>query len=406
MSRLKLGHRDAMARVMRQPRANIAGPAVIVLGIAIIAMPGQARAEVSSDTKPEITLGGYVEAAYTYVFEQPSNGIINYRGFDDRHDSFTLSNLALDAAGRYGPVFARVALQVGHTPNFYYQAEPAIPATSGAGDSSFATWKLVQQAYAGLRAPVARGLTIEAGLFLSPIGFEALAVKDNWNYSRSNMFVGLPFYHTGLRATLEVTERLSIMTLVSNGWNSVVDNNGDKSLLTAITYQVPERLSLSLFYMAGNERPKDAPEGRPVRHLFDVVAQVDASKALSFAAHGTAGFERNRFGTSAWQAAALYARARPLEKLYVAARVDRFWEQVPDGASPIFWPAAWVSSGTLTADFRPYDHISLRLEVRHDEAAEPMFFAGEVQGDGSAEQPFVPNSASQNTVTAGMTGWF
>jgi len=355
---------------------------------------------------PEFNLGGYIEAAYTHAFEEPSNGIINYRGFDNRHGSFTLSNLALDATGRYGPVSARIALQVGHTPNFYYLAEPSIPATGGAGESSFATWKIVQQAYASMLLPVARGLTVDAGIFLSPIGFEGLAVKDNWNYSRSNLFVGLPFYHTGLRATLEVSERLSLQTVLCNGWNSIVDNNDDKSLITSITYQLPERFSASLFYMGGVERPQGAPEGRPFRHLFDAVVQVDVNQALSVAAHGTVGFEKNRMGTSKWQAAALYARARPLERLYVAARLDAFWEQVPEGASPIFWPVSWVGSGTLSADVRPYDHISLRLEYRHDRAAGDIYFEDEVEGDGSTARPYVPNSSTQNTITAGMTAWF
>jgi hypothetical protein len=41
-------------------------------------------------------LGGYVEALYQWNFNSPSNGITNYRGFDNRHNTFTVSNIALD----------------------------------------------------------------------------------------------------------------------------------------------------------------------------------------------------------------------------------------------------------------------------------------------------------------------
>jgi hypothetical protein len=34
-----------------------------------------------------------------------------------------------------------------------------------------------------------------------------------------------------------------------------------------------------------------------------------------------------------------------------------------------------------------------------------MFFKGAVAGDGTAT-PYVPNGTSQDTLTAGVTGWF
>jgi hypothetical protein len=56
-----------------------------------------------------------------------------------------------------------------------------------------------------------------------------MAVRDNWNWSRSNLFFGLPFYHTGVRATYALTE-LGITAGGYNGWNSVLDNNAEKSV--------------------------------------------------------------------------------------------------------------------------------------------------------------------------------
>ncbi len=352
---------------------------------------------------------GYVEMNYSYNFNRPSNGITHFRGFDNRHNAFTISNAALGASFDYETLSGRLALQWGHTPNTYYLAEPSSPGAAGTGSTDAGTFKFIQQAYVGWKAPIGRGLLLQGGVFLSPIGYEGMAVKDNWNWSRSNLFFGLPFYHTGLKATYEFTDRLSAMFLVSNGWNSVVDNNSGKSVATQWIYKVPDRLALSLLYFGGNERPTGAPEGQPWRHLFDVWSQIDVTKRLSFALQGNVGFENNTFGTSYWGTGAIYVRVQPTDWLYLAARGDRFWEHVASNssgtASSIFWPAGWVSSGTLTADVRPHDNLSFRLEFRHDEAEDNMFFKGNVAGDGVAT-PYAPNVKYQNTLTAGLTGWF
>ena len=195
-----------------------------------------------------------------------------------------------------------------------------------------------------------------------------------------------------------------------NGWNSVVDNNLWKSIATQWIYEaVPDMLTVSFLYFGGVERPSGSPEGEPWRHLLDLWTQLDATEWLSFALQADAGLERTNFGTSWWATGALYGRVQPASWLYLAARGDVFREEAASSAggtaARIFWPADWVGSGTFTADFRPHDNLSFRLEYRHDAASSDMFFEGRVEGDGAAT-PFVPNASSQNTITAGATGWF
>ncbi len=351
------------------------------------------------------TLGGYVEAFYQWNLAAPSNGVTNYRGFDNRHNSFTLSNAALDATWDDKGLIGRMTLQIGHTPSTYYLSEPVSAGSSGANASGADQWKYLQQAYAGGRIGK---LTASAGLFLSPIGPESMAVRDSWNWSRSNLFFGLPFYHTGARATYALSDDWAVTAAVVNGWNSVVDNNSEKSIAAQLTYSRPSVVA-SFLYFGGVERPRGAPEGRALRHLVDSHVTWHASRRLSFIAHGNAGLEPNRLGTSWWTAGALYARARVTDAVFVAARGDGFREHAAESstgrASPLFWPAPWVASGTATLDLRPHERASVRLEVRHDQAGGAMFFGGTVAGDGAAT-PFVPNRRQQQTVTLGATTWF
>lgn len=372
-------------------------------------------ATIENDEPASMTFGGYVEALYAYNFGQPSNGITHLRGFDNRHDTFTLANVALQADWDLQGLEGRITLQVGHTPATYYLAEPALRGAPATNASSAPLWQLVQQAHVGYRIPIGNGLLVSAGLYLSPIGPEAIAVHENWNWSRSNLFFGLPFYHTGVRASYPLDERWTVTLAGYNGWNSVVDGNEEKSLALQVTYEHPDRFALSLLYFTGVERPTGAPEGRAWRHLFDAHATWHPTEWLSLLLHANGGFEPNTFGTSAWLASALYTRFALLAApgLYVAARGDLFYEHAAQSAAgraaPIFWPGdgadQYVSSGTLTVELLPVSQLSLRAEYRHDHAGSPIYFGGAVATDPVSNE-FVFNRQSQDTVTLGATAWF
>jgi hypothetical protein len=365
---------------------------------------------VSADEAPgtelKVTPLGYVEASYSYSFARPSNGIVNLRGFNNRHDTMTIENAAAGATWEYGSVGGKLLLQVGNTPSTYYLAEPVFAGAGGANASTPELWKYIQEAFVTWKAPVGNGLLFQAGLCVSPIGAEVIPAKDDWNWSRSNLFFGLPFYHTGARATYALTDRFSVTLSIFNGWSSVVDNNRHKSVSAAFSYTIPDLLFAQVLYFGGVERAKGAPEGSGWRHDFDGYASVRVTEGLSLLGHLNGGFESTAFGTASWVAGAAYARAQLTEQLFLALRGDRFHETVPGAASPIFWAGAkWISSGTVTIDVRPADHLSVRAEYRHDRAERDLFFRRAVDGDG-ATAPFVPNTRSQDTVTIGVTGWF
>jgi len=378
-----------------------------------ISNASEAATKTEPAKKTELVLTGWVEAFYQWSIGRPSNRITNFRGFDTRSETFTLSNAVVDAAWSRDRMRGHLALQVGHTPETYYLAEPSLAGAAGAGESNFRVWKLLQQANIGWNAPIGRGLLFEAGLFLSPIGPEGMAVKDQWNWSRSNLFFGLPFYHTGARATYPLTEKLSATAHVYNGWNSLVDNNRFKSGAFSVTYNDPDKLLIQVLYFGGVERPTAAAEGNAARHLFDGYVQFTPTKRVSLMLHGDVGFENNHFGRSTWAAAAAYARVELASFLFVAIRGDRFHEKAASNAegaaSSLFWPTAGssggVTSGTVTLDARPVDGVSIRLEVRHDQGEVPMYFRGDVATDATTGA-FLPNSKSQDTLTLGATTWF
>src|SRR4051812_1769216 len=120
-----------------------------------------------------------------------------------------------------------------------------------------------------------------------------------------------------------------------------------------------------------------------------------------------AGFEKGNLGVNNWTAAALYARVKATEWLYFAARGDGIHERVAEKngtISPIFFGGGdHIASGTFTAELRPAEGVSLRLEYRHDDSdgAVPLFYKKGILADGSQR-----TSKAQNTITVGMIGWF
>ncbi|MFN0064268.1 MAG: outer membrane beta-barrel protein [Myxococcaceae bacterium] len=112
-------------------------------------------------------------------------------------------------------------------------------------------------------------------------------------------------------------------------------------------------------------------------------------------------------GTSSWVAGAVYARVTLLPPLFLSARIDAFHEYAPtrDGvrATPLFWDPSWVSSQTVTLEYRPHEKVSFRLEYRHDAAGALLYFGDRVSA-GVSGVAFVPNRSNQNTLTLGVTG--
>ncbi|MCX5748119.1 MAG: outer membrane beta-barrel protein [Proteobacteria bacterium] len=372
--------------------------------ISLVTLVLASRVASAQPSGPTITLGGYVESYYQAHFQNPSNRITNLRGFDNRSRTFTLSNVALDARGEQGPVAVHVVLQVGPTPSTYYLAEPALAGTGSVNASSSELWKYVQLASVTVKAPA--GLVIEAGLFPSPIGLEVIPVKDNWMWSRSNLFFGLPFYHTGVMVSRSLGGGWTGKAHVYNGWNSVTDNNGTPSVAVSAAYASPTTTA-QVLYFGGIERASGSPEGTPWRNLLDAYVQTALTDDVSVAAQADAGVEPNDLGTSAWATFAAYGKLSLTKALYAAVRADYFYERVAtDGtASAIFWPVTWVAEGTATLAYQPYPGVSMRLEYRHDHAPADAYFGGTVAVDPVTSAP-VPNRAMQDTATLGVTAWF
>ncbi len=367
--------------------------------------------DVTPTSAAELVATGYVETHIGYNFNQPYRGLTAMRGYDNRDATFMLDNVVLGAAWQRAGMQGMIALQAGNTPNTYYGNEPKSDGSGGVPSSGPEGWRNIQQAWLGYGWGA---WTAQAGLFLAPVGPEKMAVHENWNWSRSNLFYTLPTYVAGARLAWSEGAAFRATAMLCNGWNNVIDNNQHKSVLLVVNGMLGS-LSYSALYMGGIERSSGGLEGEPWRHLFTGHVTLEATKSISLQVHGNGGWESTDVGQSTWLAAAAYIRWAMDETWSAAARGDFIRESLAstpfdERTKPILFPSTikgrtgLVASGTLTLEYRPVERMSVRLELRGDAANSDIYFDSRVTPTVGKEA--VPNAFGQPTALLGATAWF
>lgn len=350
---------------------------------------------------------GYAETYVAHNFNEPSNGRTALRYYDGNHDTFTLQNVALTLAARKGPVRGHLVLQAGAFSESY-----GAPARSVELDLLYrAIQELGMRWDTGVGGGGDReGLFFEGGLYVTPYTIEDLGVWQRWNWSTSNLFAVSPFQVLGMRAGIGLSPNLTARVGFYNGWEQVVrDASGGKSFIVEFNWSHPTEDHFFTFaYQGGVERERDDPAGPYYRHVLDLYGRYTVNRHLALQANVFAGFEPNRLGAQGWIGAALFARVRLAPWLRVAVRGDVLHELLPAGSTNIFSDmagAGTVASGTVTLDARPAEHVSLRVEYRHDEADGEVFYAGQVARDAVTDED-VATARAQDTLLLGLTAWF
>ena len=191
--------------------------------------PDVAPAQTSSDAEPwkNIRFGATLEAYYQYNANKPPDRITLLRAYDTRANMF--GHPAGNARRRElrrrstpaGASARAIDLQFG-------QATETVQG-GAANEPRPDVYRHVWQAYGTYVFPVGRGLQTDFGKFASNLGYETNYAKDNNHFSRAYLFNFLPFYHSGLRLTLPVSDQVTVMYMLTNGIQQTEDFNDFKS---------------------------------------------------------------------------------------------------------------------------------------------------------------------------------
>ncbi len=359
------------------------------------------------------TLNLMLDGYYAYNFNRPVGRVNLLRAYDVSSNSFSLNQATIvlerapDASlgRRFG---ARVDLQYG-------QATETVQG-SAANELRPQVYRAVFQAYGTYVAPIGSGLTVDFGKWASALGVEGNYNKDQINYSRSYYFNFLPFYHTGFRASYNLTSKANLTYWLVNGAQQTEDFNGFKSQAFLFNLKPTSTISWNLNYYFGQEQRdvvavlnpeiptsptqpglptmpiQPTPDGR--EHIFDTYVTWNATPKLTLV--GEADYVVNRaFAGSApahVTGGAAYVRYQLTSRFALASRA----EYLSDRGGLFSGTTQALKETTFTTEYKFADGFLARAEWRRDFSNHPFFLT---------EQPGQLKK-EQNTATLGLIWWW
>jgi hypothetical protein len=306
-------------------------------------------------------ISGMIDGYYSVNVNQPTNaanGQVNdLYNFNDKTDQFNLSAAKLTLNHDPDPVGAHIDFIYGRT-NDLINAAPA-------NSSSTDQLNYIEQAFLSLKPPKAKGFELDFGKFVTSAGAEVIESKDNWNYSRSLLFVNaIPYWHFGARTSIPVSKTETIGFQLVNGWNNVSKSNGGVTGGFTSAYVKP-KYTWNVNYYVG---PENSNTAYGIRNLVDTTllltpnAKFNAYINYDYGANQDAKEAQGDNKVKTWQGVAFALRGQTTAKTAIAARGEYFTD--PDGVQT--GTAQHLYEGTGTFEYKWVEGLLARVEYRGD----------------------------------------
>ncbi len=353
--------------------------------------PAPAQVASTSDARPwwrGITTDGFLSLSYTYNDNVPADRINQFRVFDFNDDDpqLDVAQLVIQRAITEPKQFGfRFDLIAG-------SGVPEVTAAYGLfrnTHSGIAHHVDIPQFFVSYIVPVGKGLRLDAGKFATHMGYEVIGGYDGYNDNFSRGFIfgyGIPFTHTGLKATYAFNSKIAAMLSICNGWDDVQRLNHAYTAAGQIALTPAKTYSLTFNFIHGPERRQDTHDQRTVYELVTVWKPVSK---LTLGGDGVYGHEENgvAIGHDAiWRGLAGYAKYNLTSKFSLAFRGEVFndaggtrtgTDQTLQGFT--FTPEYDMNAklSRLNSHFRKADgKFVVRGEVRWDLSDKNVFFVG------------------------------
>jgi hypothetical protein len=326
-------------------------------------------------------LSGFIDGYYSFNFNRPNttegyDQINQLYNFNDKTDQFELSAAKLTLNHDPDPVGAHVDFIYGRTNDLINNA------TANTTTTTFVASQLpyLEQAFLSLKPPKAKGFEMDFGKFVTSAGAEVIEAKDNWNYSRSLLFVNaIPYWHFGARTSLPVSKAETIGFQLVNGWNNVSKSNGGVTGIFTSAY-TKTKAAWDLNYIVG---PENANTTNGLRNLIDTTLLLTPPGKTN--AYINFDYGRNQDGTyvcgtsptvicgdtklNDWWGAAGAVHIQASAKNAIALRGEYFTD--PQGFQT--GTAQNLVEGTFTYEYKWVEGALMRIEYRCDASNKNYF---------------------------------
>ena len=353
--------------------------------VAVNLAPSPVKADENASWWRGITVNGFASLSFVYNTNDPVYRINQYRVFDyaDEEPQLDVAQLviqrAIDKPRQFGFRFNLLA----------GSAVPEITAAYGLFRNpvtGLGEHVDIPEMYLSYIAPLGKGLRFDAGKFATHMGSEVIGGYDGYNDEFSRGFIfgfGVPFTHTGAKATYAFNNKISAMFLVTNGWDEFQRFNHGISYGGQIVFTPTKNTALYFNWIHGPNIPKDSIDNRTA---YEVVGSWKVTPRLNLGFDSLYAHEENGvcLGHDAiWKGLALYTKYAFTPKFSLAFRPEVFADMggtrtgIPQTLSGFTWTPEYDMAAKLSAvneHFRKLDgKFVIRGDIRLDLSNKDVF---------------------------------
>jgi hypothetical protein len=362
---------------------------------AAFAAPGVAFAQAKPPAAPTldkvleasgISVSGYMDAGYSHMDKDASK--FTTRVFDVENNSFALRQFGLTVAKQPKEGFGGlVNVTLGKDAQVIHSFPEFTTVNSGS------MFDITQGYLQYATGP----LTVIAGKFVTLHGTEVIASSGNTNISRSILFGSVPFTHTGVRGTYALSDTISLIAGVNNGWDQLTDSTRTKTIELGATFNPIKPLNIAVSAYSGKETAPLATPGNPEGNRtslnsvisYTIIDPLSVGAELLSVTQDNASVSGGGTGKAKYTGEALYVTYMFMPKLRGVLRVENFDDK--DGLRYATADRKYKEI-TLTASYLASDSFEGRAELRRDSADKDAFFK---YGSGAADSKSMMSVALQ-----------
>ena len=242
---------------MSQPRLALHSAWFLFLLLSVrAAAAAETPAQGSSSASTESAwanwhYSAYLDIAYLLDFNFPENHLWRSRTTSNRFNEFA-PNMGFLNVRKDTTTDSRWGMELGVQAGYDSKDFAFLPNEPKVAGSD--TLRHVQRANVSYLAPVGNGLTIQAGLFNSLIGYESLYAKDNANYTRSWVADNTPYMMFGVNARYPVNDQLTVAAFIINSYYHLSHPNDQPSYGAQVAYKPTGQLTVTETLYAGPDQ--------------------------------------------------------------------------------------------------------------------------------------------------------
>jgi hypothetical protein len=305
---------------------------------------------------PGPTFSGYVETTYNYNFGKGTTNTL--RSYDSRANQILLNNVHIIASGTSSD-------KVSYTAELDFGSDAAVHGLLHQGSGLPGPVAVdVQEAF--ISYAFSDQVKFTGGKFVTFEGIEVIEGPLNPTISRGYLFgLAEPFTHVGGYLSLAASKAIELRLGVINGWDLLVDNNPDKTILSRLGLNLGDPLTFGISFYTGVEQLNSSE----ARNSFDLtgVSKIIPGVTLNF--QGNYGTEKVGATDATWYGFGIQPVVALSGQVDLGLRAEYFADD--DGARTGV-AGLGAFNFTVVPTFKS-DGMTFRLEYRYDNADSEVF---------------------------------